>query len=215
MDEQVHRTAEAYDEQICRAVAHALAEAGQWQVPTLVNERRWFLGITRERVDDARMVLPPPDERAAWRQLYDEGIETYAGDSLSLQHGWEATLKVVDILNRAGVGILVGTDFGNPFIFPGTGVHEEMEALVEAGLTPLQALQAATINPARYLGVTDSLGTVAEGKLADLVLLDAHPLENITNTQQIHAVILNGQLLRRSDLDALVTELASTHGKNE
>ncbi len=202
LDEQVHRTAEAYDEQICRAVAYALAEVGQWQVPTLVNERRWFLGITRERVDDARMVLLPPDERAAWRQLYDEGgVEMYAGDSLSLQHGWEATLKVVDILSREGVGILVGTDFGNPFIFPGTSVHEEMEALVEAGLTPLQALQAATINPARYLGVTDSLGTVAEGKLADLVLLDANPLDDIRNTQRIHAVILNGQLLRRSDLE--------------
>lgn len=215
LDEQVHRTAEAYDEQICRAVAHALAEAGQWQVPTLVNERRWFLGIAPERVDDARMELLPLDERAAWRQLYDEGIETYAGDSLSLQRGWEATLKVVDILSREGVGILVGTDFGNPFIFPGTGVHEEMEVLVEAGLTPLQALQAATIDPAHYLGVTDSLGTVAEGKLADLVLLDANPLEIISNTQRIQAVMVNGQLLRRSDLDALMTELVATYGRNK
>ncbi len=203
LDEQVHRTAEAYDEQICRAVAHALAEAGQWQVPTLVNERRWFLGITPERVDDAQLALLPPDERAAWRQLYDEGVETYAGDALSLQRGWEATLKVVDVLNHAGVGILVGTDFGNSFVFPGASVHAEMEALVEAGLTPLGALQAATINPARYLGVTDSLGTVAEGKLADLVLLDGNPLDEITNTQKVHAVMLNGQLLRRSDLDAL------------
>lgn len=211
----MHRTAEAYDVQICRAVAHALAEAGQWQVPTLVNERRWFLGITRERINDARVALLPPDERAIWRQRYKEGVERYTGDSLSLQRGWEATLKVVDVLNRAGVGILVGTDFGNPFIFPGTGVHEEMEALVRAGLTPLEALQAATINPARYLGVTDVLGTVAEGKLADLVLLDANPLEIITNTQRIHSVMLNGQLLRRSDLDALMTELVSTYGKDE
>jgi imidazolonepropionase-like amidohydrolase len=139
----------------------------------------------------------------------------YAGDSLSLQRGWEATLKVVNVLNRAGVGILVGTDFGNPFIFPGTSVHAEMEALVEAGLTPLEALQAATINPARYLGVTDSLGTVAEGKLADLVLLDGNPLDEITNTQRVHAVMLNGQLLLRSDLDALMTEIVSTYGKNE
>ena len=81
-----------------------------------------------------------------------------------------------------------------------------MEALVEGGLTPLEALQAATINPARYLGVTDSLGTVAEGKFADLVLLDGNPLDEITNTQRVHAVMLNGQLLRRSDLDALMTE---------
>ncbi|MCH7664681.1 MAG: amidohydrolase family protein [Acidobacteria bacterium] len=215
LDEQVHRTAEAYDEQICRAVARALAEAGQWQIPTLVNERRWFLGITRERDDDARLAHLPPDERAAWRQLYDEGVEMYTGDSLSLQRGWEATLKVVDVLNHEGAGILVGTDFGNPFIFPGASVHEEMEMLVGAGLTPLQALQAATLDPARYLGVTDLLGTVAEGKLADLVLLDANPLELITNTQRIHAVMLNGQLLQRSDLDALIIELVSTNGKTE
>ena len=157
-----------------------------------------------------RAVLPP-DERAAWRQLYNEGVEMYTGDSLLLQRGWEATLEVVDVLNRAGVGILVGTDFGNPFIFPGTSVHEEMEALVEAGLTALEALQAATINPARYLGVTDSLGAVAERKLADLVLLDGNPLDDITNTQRIHAVLLHGRLLRRSDLDALLVDVAAGH----
>ncbi len=207
LDEQVHRTAEAYDEQRCLAVAHALAEAGQWQVPTLVNERQWFLGITRERVDDARLLLLPLDERAVWKKVYDEGFEMCTGDAPSLQRGWEATLRVVDVLDRGGAGILVGTDFGNPFIFPGISVHEEMELLVEAGLTPLAAVQAATINPARYLGITDSLGTVSEGKLADLVLLDANPLEDIRHTRRIAAVVLNGRLLRRHELDALLNEV--------
>nr|MBA3890204.1 amidohydrolase family protein [Gemmatimonadaceae bacterium] len=87
-----------------------------------------------------------------------------------------------------------------PFVYAGASLHEELALLVASGLTPLQALQAATLNPARYLSATDSLGTVAPGKLADLVLLDANPLEDIRNTQRIHAVVLNGRLLARAAL---------------
>ena len=113
-------------------------------------------------------------------------------------------MKCVGGLARSGVGIMVGTDFGGAYIFPGYSVHKEMEMLVEAGLTPLQALQAATINPARYLGETDSLGTVEAGKIADLVILSANPLEDISNTQRIHAVIVNGRFLDRGFLDILL-----------
>jgi len=87
---------------------------------------------------------------------------------------------------------------------PGFSLHEELVRLVEAGLTPLQSLQAATLNPARVLGLADSLGTIEPGKLADLVLLDANPLDDIRNTQQIRAVVADGQLYRRADLDRLV-----------
>jgi imidazolonepropionase-like amidohydrolase len=76
--------------------------------------------------------------------------------------------------------------------------------LVEAGLTPLQALQTATLNPARVLKVADSLGSVERGRLADLVLLDANPLEDIRNTRRIRAVVANGQVYQRADLDQLL-----------
>ena len=85
-------------------------------------------------------------------------------------------------------------------------------ALVEAGLTPLAALQAATHNPARVLGLADSLGSIEVGKLADLVLLDANPFEDIRNTQKIRAVVADGHLYRRADLDQL---LASLSGLNQ
>jgi imidazolonepropionase-like amidohydrolase len=84
--------------------------------------------------------------------------------------------------------------------------------MVKAGFTPLEALQTATINPAKFLKVTDSLGTIEKGKIADLVLLDANPLQSIDNTQKIYAVIVNGKLLDRKDLDSLldkVRELAA------
>jgi imidazolonepropionase-like amidohydrolase len=90
---------------------------------------------------------------------------------------------------------LAGTDVLNPFCFPGFSLHDELALLVEAGLTPMQALQTATLNPAIFLNATDSLGTVETGKLADLVLLDADPLADIHNTTRISAVVLNGQLL--------------------
>jgi imidazolonepropionase-like amidohydrolase len=83
----------------------------------------------------------------------------------------------------------------------------ELERLVEAGLTPLEALRTVTLNPARVLGTSDSLGTVEPGKLADLVLLGANPFEEIRNARRIRAVVVDGQLLRRGDLDRLIAEV--------
>ena len=101
---------------------------------------------------------------------------------------------MVRTLRRFGfTRFLAGTDYNNeryPKLF---SAPEEMQYLVEAGLTPLEALQAATINPAKFLNGTDSLGTVAPGKLADLLLLDADPLENISNVKQARAVVANGR----------------------
>ena len=109
---------------------------------------------------------------------------------------------------RAGVPILAGSDTPNPLVFPGSSLHEELELLVEAGLTPLAALQAATIQPARFLGRLDSQGTVETGKVADLVLLDANPLDDIRNTQKIAAVVLAGAYLDRAALDGLLEQAA-------
>ncbi len=107
-------------------------------------------------------------------------------------------------MNRAGVRFLAGTDTGNPYCFPGFSLHDELALLVEAGLTPLEALQAATVNAAEFLGVKETLGTIEKGKSADLVLLDANPLEDIRNTQKINAVILNGRLFDRQALDQML-----------
>ena len=89
---------------------------------------------------------------------------------------------------------------------PGLMLHTELEMFVAEGLTTLEALQSATLNPAKMLKGTDSLGTVAPGKLADLVLLDADPLADIANTQMIHAVVANGRYFDRAALDGLLAE---------
>jgi imidazolonepropionase-like amidohydrolase len=97
-------------------------------------------------------------------------------------------------MHRAGVGILPGTDAPLRNSPPGFGLHGELAMLAEAGLSPFDVLRAATLDPARFLGLLDSLGTVAPGKLADLVLLDADPLADIANLRRIHAVMANGRL---------------------
>jgi imidazolonepropionase-like amidohydrolase len=113
--------------------------------------------------------------------------------------------RLVGDMRRAGVEFLAGTDTSplNP-VLPGWGLHQELELLVDSGLTPMEALQAATRNPARYFGKLSEMGTIEEGKSADLVLLDADPLEDIRNTQKIAAVVMRGRYYSRQDLDAML-----------
>ena len=104
---------------------------------------------------------------------------------------------------NAGVGILAGCDS----MIAGFCVHDELAAMVRGGMTPLAALQTATINPAKYFGLQEKVGTVAPGKRADLVLLEANPLTDITNVQKIRAVFIAGQLLDRQELDRMLAEV--------
>lgn len=113
-------------------------------------------------------------------------------------------LQQVAALHRAGVPLLVGSDA--PGVAPGWSAHEEMRLFVVAGLPAAAALRAATLEPARWLGATDSLGTIARGRRADLVLLDGDPLTDIRYTTRIHAVIADGRLLERAALDELLAE---------
>jgi imidazolonepropionase-like amidohydrolase len=114
-------------------------------------------------------------------------------------------LEIVDQMHRAGVPFLTGTDTAaGVHVFPGFSVHEELAFFVKAGFTPMEALQAATRNPAQFLGRLRDLGTVEAGKIADLVLLDANPLDDIHNTQKIDAVVLAGRLFSRKELDGML-----------
>jgi imidazolonepropionase-like amidohydrolase len=114
------------------------------------------------------------------------------------------------MLQSAGVTILAGTDAGflNSFDYPGVGLHDELQLMVRSGLTPLQALRAATINGARFLGREARHGTVARGKAADLVLLDRNPVTDIAATRAIHAVVMRGRLHDRAALDEMLRATA-------
>jgi imidazolonepropionase-like amidohydrolase len=122
--------------------------------------------------------------------------------------------RVVGEMQQAGVKILAGTDTPAPFVYPGFALHEELALLVKSGLTPMQALQAATSNAAEFMGKSATQGTIEKGKVADLLLLDANPLADIHNTSRIIAVVVRGKLLDRASLDAQLAsaeKFAQTH----
>ena len=102
---------------------------------------------------------------------------------------------------------MTGTDCPAPGVYPGFSIHDDLDLLVRAGLTPAEALRAATFNPALFLNMSDRLGSIAEGKLADLVLLDADPLRDIRNTARIRAIIADGRLFDRATLDRVLRDL--------
>jgi imidazolonepropionase-like amidohydrolase len=116
-----------------------------------------------------------------------------------------AKIDLVRRMHDAGVGFLAGTDVSNwNFTVPGASLHSELQWFTEAGLTPLEALQTATLNPAKYLGIENSSGTVEVGKRADLLVLDADPTERIANARRISAVVLSGRLVDRNELDRIL-----------
>ena len=163
--------------------------------------------------DRARMRLVPQEIRRNWENMLKS--ETTREFQSILRPIVPLELENVRLLNKAGVVLLAATDVGVPLQVPGISLHVELERLVEAGLSPLKALQAATHNPARVLRMADSLGSIEPGKLADLVLLDANPLEDIRNTQKIRAVVADGRLYGRADLDRLLSEVELLNQKVE
>ena len=180
-----------------------------WQVPTLILLRNdAYPGPETDSPNDPLLRFVPRTIAAKWKQvrLTQDKLST-ASDFELREKLLAQSMHVVAQMESSGVPILAGTDSAAPYVIPGFALHEELALLVKAGLSPMQALQAATRNPADFLGKSDSQGTIEAGKNADLLLLDADPLEDIRNTRRIRAVILGGRLLDRSALDKFLSSV--------
>ncbi len=201
----------SYDPARAAALFGLLAKNRTWQCPTLVWERGGTLMDERDLAHDPLGKYAPKTwTDHAWRRFTDEIVAGYTDDLATRKRFVAKELEVVGGLHRAGVPFLAGTDTPpGVFVFPGFSLHDELELFVQAGFTPREALQTATLNPAIYLGLDRELGTVEAGKLADLVLLDANPLERIGNTRAIAAVVTRGRYLARIDLDRLLVQAES------
>jgi imidazolonepropionase-like amidohydrolase len=181
------------------SLARRVANAGVWSVPTLIQPQRELL--RPEQIDDrlklAEVRLMPEDGRKQWEAQARRVAARMDEDDWKLVSAGRAhRLMLVDAFHKAGVRLLAGTDTPNPFVVPGFSLHDELALLVEAGLSPAAALAAATREAARFLEASD-WGTIAAGKAADLVLLDANPLDDIHNTRRIAKVILRGRAIDR------------------
>jgi imidazolonepropionase-like amidohydrolase len=192
---------QSYSQQKAEELYACFVMNDTWQVPTLVVIKAMMNKSESVKKDELRFKFLPGFMKDFWSFEYPGfDSETFEKNMKDLYPFYE---MLVRDMQRAGVGIMAGSDTPNPFVFPGFSLHEELELLVLAGLTPMEALQSATINPARFLGYLDSHGTIEKGKAADLVLLNANPLDNISNTKKIDAVILGGEFLGQDELKAL------------
>jgi len=197
----------SYDPARAATLAGLLAKNQTWQCPTMVWERGGnLIDMTDFAKDGRAKYVPATWKNKTWKMFTDEILKGYGTDDLAARKKFiEKELEVVQLLHKAGVPFLAGTDTPpGVYIFPGFSLHEELQRFVAAGFTPLEALQTATLNPARFLGMEEQLGTIEKGKLADLVLLNANPLEDISNTQKIAAVIVNGQYYSGKDLEKML-----------
>jgi imidazolonepropionase-like amidohydrolase len=193
----------------CAPVFQHLAEKRTWVVPTLVDNRANAHFDDDDFKRDPRLKYLWREEKT-WDAKHYPFLLEYA--EIRRDHRlrqFEIELNMVRALHGAGVPLLAGTDSGSPYVYPGFNLHNELQLFVTCGLTPVEALQTATLNPAIFLGRTADLGTIEAGKLADLVLLDANPLDDIANTQKIRAAVVNGRYVDRAALDALLAEVVA------
>lgn len=205
-----HLLAEGYSETLCTELFALFARNGTWRDPTLVVFHHGALGRLGDTmvVHDPRLRYVDTRLRALWLRPPPTVPPQTREDSAAIRGVVRLVVSLPGPMQRAGVQLLAGTDEPNPWVIPGFALHDELALMVTGGLTPLEALRTATINPARFLIATDSLGTIASGKAADLVLLDADPLLDIHNTTRIGAVIVNGRVFDRSALDQLLAGAA-------
>jgi hypothetical protein len=197
------RALDTYNSTKAAGLFETFVKRETWQCPTLTELRGDAYQDDESFRKDPRLAFIPRPMRERWNsRMFNRGEQ---GKAIA-RRLFQKDLELVGAMRHAGVPLLAGTDTGNPFCFPGFSLHDELALLVAAGLTPAEALRAATLDPARFLGLTETLGTVDAGKVADVVLLDGNPLEDIRNTQRIDAVIANGRLYERKALERMLLE---------
>jgi imidazolonepropionase-like amidohydrolase len=175
-----------------------LASLGTFVGPTLLSVTP--LTATDPRVNDGRLVHVRAWKRATWPPLADQA-------SAQAKARYALGQELTRIASEVGVRLIVSTDTGAPYRLPGFATIDEIEELVAAGITPLEALRAGTLYPVISLGLEHELGTVEPGKLADLVLLEGDPLADIRNLRQIAAVVADGRVFDGLDLEAALVEV--------
>lgn len=196
---------EHFDADKADALFKKFVKNGTWHVPTLIQTRQMARLADEDVIDpDVEKELPKFLTFFWKREVTAEGVSVPSmgvrfnrkdlRDRGALIRG---DIELVRRMHKAGVRLLAGTDTTAPFVVPGLALHEELRLLVQAGLTPTEALRAATLDPARCLKMDDRLGTIEAGKFADLVLLGKNPLNDIGNTRTVEEVVVGGRVVSR------------------
>jgi imidazolonepropionase-like amidohydrolase len=209
---RIQRALDTYSADKAAAMATQLAEHGTWQVPTLVRLRSMqYAGAPEYDRDELLSYLPAKNIRR-WRKVTAKFLALPAEARATYRALYPRQLDLAGLFAEQGVPMMTGTD-GGSMLAPGLTLRQEFGELAEAGLSPLKILQMTTTDPAEYLGREDKMGTVEPGRNADLVVLDANPLDDVKNLHRINAVIRAGKHYPAAELAALKARVASSRGR--
>lgn len=198
---------ENYDDERADEVLQVLAENETWQIPTLALNTRSVEKFYTDPAWQETFTLLPDSIKQEWYNNTEGAAQAEVSEFGAEYSNW--LFNMVDKINEAGIPMMAGTDTPIGLLTPGRSLHHELKVMVDAGLTPRKALKAATLNPARYFEMENELGTIDEGKWADLLILDANPLEDIENTLEINTVIKQGEVYNQEELNDKKEQLHS------
>lgn len=189
-------------------IAAATARAGVWIVPT----QSLFEHVTSPVSPDQMAYWPemrymPAGTVARWRDFKENLTADPQYDDATAERAIHLRRQLIVALHEAGAGLLLGSDSPQFFNVPGFALHRELAILVDAGLTPFEAVSTGTVNPARFFGLEDTFGAIRAGLEADLILVDEDPLADIANTRRVHGVMLRGRWFSRPELDRMLDRL--------
>ncbi len=202
-----------YDENKASEVLEVIAENDTWQIPTLTLAKAYSTRYFADADWQESFEALPDTIATSWKQEIEIIMKEPVQNSGHQYSKW--FLNIVGKMHRADIPIMAGTDAPIFFLTPGRSLHQELALLVEVGLTPLEAIKTATLNPAKYFEMENELGRIQENMWADMVILDANPLENIDNTRKITAVIKQGKYLDRSALNELLQRARNPEKKKD
>jgi imidazolonepropionase-like amidohydrolase len=208
--EELTNYAVDYSEKEAQQMAALLKDNGTWLSPTLTTMERI---LSQVKSLDELKALPAltyvhPLLQSKWLTANKYNKMSSAESIAHFESYVKYNLLLVKACKTVGVPILAGTDAGTSGVIAGFSMHDELELLVKAGLTPSEALNSGTLLPAQWLGLDKQVGTIEVGKLADFILLDENPLTDITNTRKINAVFINGQSLDKAKISEMLSDLS-------
>ena len=196
---------DSFEPAMLDSLTNYLAKSDTWLSPTLTVLRNTANLDDPDLLKDPRLSFMPEFIRERWNPVNDFRFKNSKTEDFEVNRKkFELQLSLLKAFEKAGVKMIVGTDFPNPYCYPGFSLHDEMQLMVNAGMTNATTLKSATYNPALFMKKQDEFGTIEVGKTASLVLLDGNPLENIGNTKRISSIFLRGRYLDREKLDKLL-----------
>ncbi len=213
--DQTERYRDSYNPQKLQRLSAQFVKYRTWHCPTLISPEA--AGHAADAMKNGFAAYPNLRYVSAARQgRWKHGLSTtFSPDQITNISVYAAYKRVITAaMHRAGVQFLAGTDAPGPGQVPGFSLHDELALFVQIGLSPLEALQTATINPARFFGRQKDLGAIERGRLADLVLLDANPIDDIDNARRISAVVVNGRYLGKDSLRKMLDAVEADANAN-